>query len=333
MPENSNNKIIDSNSCFDDIKHTLTDMQKAISAIYALAAKGLPKKIAGGRLFDRELEQRCADPLYLDGFGYKVFSQNDEDGIIHEIFSRIGTTSKRFIEFGVQNGLETNTRLLLNTGWKGLWIEGSEAWVRDAGERFYTSIQEGNLRIHHAFITRDNINNLFETCGIVGPIDFLSVDIDGNDWHVLKEILGAQLIQPRVICAEYNALLPPADDPNDTSTDWVMEYTPEWRWVGDDCQGASLSAYYHLLRNYGFRIVGTSTAGINAFFVRQDVVESSEKKANRKLFASDSNGARPFYNPFRFVQQQYVTPFHGSIVNIRESMEHRIEVYKRMKLL
>ena len=72
-----------------------------------------------------ENKRRLDNPKYLDRFGYKVFSQNDEDGIITEIFNRIGTTNKKFVEFGVQNGLESNGHFLLHKGWSGLWIDGN----------------------------------------------------------------------------------------------------------------------------------------------------------------------------------------------------------------
>src|ERR1700758_747686 len=62
----------------------------------------------------------------LERYGFKVYSQCDEDGIIQEIFNRIGLTSSTFVEFGVGNGLENNTLKLLLEGWSGLWIEGNE---------------------------------------------------------------------------------------------------------------------------------------------------------------------------------------------------------------
>jgi len=74
-------------------------------------------------------ESKNKDKRILASYGYKVFSQFDEDGIIDEIFKRIGTTNKTFIEFGVGDGTENNTIYLLLQGWKGLWIEGSQNFV------------------------------------------------------------------------------------------------------------------------------------------------------------------------------------------------------------
>jgi hypothetical protein len=61
--------------------------------------------------------------LRLEGFGFKVYSQCDEDGIIQEIFRRIGTDNRRFIEIGCGDGSENCTAYLLHQGWSGLWID------------------------------------------------------------------------------------------------------------------------------------------------------------------------------------------------------------------
>ena len=58
--------------------------------------------------------------------GYKVFSQQDEDGIIDEIFNRIGSGGKKFVEMGLETGIECNTANLLLQDWSGLWIESNK---------------------------------------------------------------------------------------------------------------------------------------------------------------------------------------------------------------
>ena len=70
-----------------------------------------------------DLRARYSDDKRLEPAGYKVFSQGDEDGVIAEIFRRIGTTDRRFVEFGCGDGLENNTAYLLFQGWSGLWLE------------------------------------------------------------------------------------------------------------------------------------------------------------------------------------------------------------------
>src|SRR6476660_9739248 len=69
-------------------------------------------------------DPRQSDPRSLNRFEYKAFSQSGEDGILHEIFRRIGLEGAgTFIEIGVGDGLENNTLQLLQMGWRGLWLE------------------------------------------------------------------------------------------------------------------------------------------------------------------------------------------------------------------
>jgi hypothetical protein len=167
-----------------------------------------------------ENERRLQDPIHLDRYGYKVYSQNDEDGIIHEIFERIGTTNKTFVEFGVENGLECNTHFLLLQGWNGLWIEGSVRNYKEINEHFQRPLAKKRLVAVNSFITAENINQLIQDNGISGDIDLLSIDIDGNDYWVWKAI---DCVQPRVVAIEFNAKFPPP-------VEWVMPYDPEYAW-------------------------------------------------------------------------------------------------------
>ena len=152
--------------------------------------------------FEDATRARLKNKKCLEYYGFKVYSQNDEDGIIEEIFNRVGTTNKIFIEFGVENGLQCNSHYLLFKDWRGLWIDGDETYVKEIREKFAPVIANGKLNVLHAFITRENINELFVTGGVTGEIDLLSIDIDGNDWHVWRAI---NVVAPRVVVIEYNA--------------------------------------------------------------------------------------------------------------------------------
>jgi hypothetical protein len=203
---------------------------------------------------------RYQEPRRLNQHGYGLYSQADEDGILAEMFHRIGVTNKTFVEFGIGDGLENNTHALLLDGWRGHWIEGSESSVNQVKTTYHDLIQSGHLHISHAFITSDNIDSLIREHH-TGEIDLLSVDIDGNDFHVLNQIA---CISPRVVVAEYNARKGP-------SIDWVMAYNPQHSWDHTDYFGASLKAFEKLLANRGYRLVGCSISGVNAFFVRDDL--------------------------------------------------------------
>jgi hypothetical protein len=210
----------------------------------------------------REIKRQRSTKI-LSGHGYKVYSQFDEDGIIQEIFRRVGTTSRMFVEFGVGDGLENNTLALLYGGWKGLWIEGSSAYCERIRERLAPAIDSAHLRLINAFVTPENIDSLIGSVIAEREIDLLSIDIDGNDAHVLSRITA---VSPRVIVLEYNARFGP-------SISYCMSPDPEHMWRKTDRFGASLKYFEQLLRGQGYECVGCSLAGTNAFFVRKELLK------------------------------------------------------------
>lgn len=240
----------------------------------------LSNNITAGYQWDMKTKEHLMDRIFLEQYGYKVFSQNDEDGIIQEIFNRIGTTNKVFIEFGIQDGLESNTHYLLFKEWKGLWIEGDTSYYKEIQNKFRPVIENNQLKVINAFITKENINQLFLEAGVEGEIDLLSIDIDGNDYHVFEAI---SVVNPRVIIIEYNAKFPP-------NCEWVMPYNRFHLWDGTDKHGASLKALEILGDKKGYQLVGTNINGVNAFFVRKDLAKN--------LFPSPAT-AQNLYNPCR----------------------------------
>jgi hypothetical protein len=214
------------------------------------------------RAWDEEIEKpRHADPKRLVRYGYKVYSQNDEDGIIAEIFRRIGTTSRTFVEFGVETGVECTTARLLVEGWRGLWIESNAGSAAAIRRDFAPFIDGGKLRLQESRVTAENINALIGQGGISGEIDLISIDIDGNDYWVWKAI---DVVNPRVVVIEYNATLRPP-------MALVVPYRADAQWDGSNHYGASLEALVRLAAAKNYRLVGCSVAGVNAFFVRADL--------------------------------------------------------------
>lgn len=252
--------------------------------------------IVGGICWNVLTEKRLNNELALDSYGYKVYSQNDEDGIIQEIFKRIGTTNKIFVEFGVEDGLESNCHYLLHKDWSGLWIDGNSDNVSKIKDTFHPVIQSGNLQVKCAFITKDNINSLIREAGIIGEIDLLSIDIDGNDYYVWESI---DVIKPRVVVIEYNGKFPP-------DYAWKMEYNQNHVWNGSDLYGASLKAYERLGKKLGYKLVGTNVRGVNAFFVRSELTGD-------KFFEPSTSEA--LYNPLRLDLQWIAS--HPSVMCLK----------------
>jgi hypothetical protein len=207
------------------------------------------------------LRNRINDPKRLERHGFKVYSQYDEDGIIAEIFRRIGTTDRKFVEFGCGDGRENCTAFLLLQGWSGLWMDGSDRNVQHA-RRLWRE-HSHRLTVRQAFVTPDNINALLAEGGLTGEIDLLVIDVDGNDYHIMNAV---DVVRPRVVCAEYNAKFPPP-------VDWILPRNDKHVWDGSDQFSASLSAYTQLMVRKGYELVGCTLAGVNAFFVRRELVE------------------------------------------------------------
>ena len=201
---------------------------------------------------------RFKDPLRLLGAGHKVFSQNQEDGMIDEVFRRIGTASRRFIEFGVQDGLECNSAYLLTQGWRGAWIEGSAANVAKARETFAAYPVE----VVGRYVTVENADALIAELAKGEELDLLSIDVDSIDYWLWRAIVT---VKPRLVVIEYNASWPP-------SVRKTVAHDPAMHWDGTNFFGASLGAFEALGREKGYCLVGCSLAGVNAFFVREDLV-------------------------------------------------------------
>jgi hypothetical protein len=193
-------------------------------------------------------------------YGYKIYSQCDEDGIIAYIFSRIGEGDRVFVEIGCSDGLENNSHALVLNGWRGAWFDADSAKIKSLTNGLPAN---SRLLIEREFASPANVCSIVDR-GLrwlnVSDIDFLSIDIDGDDINVLATVL--KKIKPRVICTEYNAKFPP---PMKIS---ICTCPETGGWAGDDYQGASLCSFTDRLRGFGYRLIACNLSGVNAFFVR-----------------------------------------------------------------
>lgn len=201
----------------------------------------------------RAREFASLNPLLMRG--RKFYSQNDEDGIIAEICQRIGLTDPGvFIEFGVGDGLENNTILLLAKGWRGVWIGGQELRFNTAGSRKLKFLQRWVTIDNCAALMKEGLSQLQ-----VEDVDLISLDLDGNDLYFCEEILKAGK-RPRIFIVEYNGKLPPP-------VRWSMPYDEAYTWDQTDFQGASLQSFVDVFQRFNYRLVGCNLTGVNAFFV------------------------------------------------------------------
>lgn len=204
---------------------------------------------------------RFADPRNLNRHEHQLFSQFGEDGIIAEVFRRIGTTSRTFLEIGIGDGLQNNTAYLLMQGWSGGWADASEESIRACRERLQGPIAEKRLRIAQAFVKAENVRAIVDGLGVPADMDLFSLDIDRNTYYVWEALAH---LRPRLAVIEYNAAFPP-------EIDWKVEYDPDLVWDHTIYFGASLKALQLLGERLGYSLVGCGIAGANAFFVRNDL--------------------------------------------------------------
>ncbi len=194
---------------------------------------------------------------------FKVFSQFGDDGILQYLFSRIPAVDS-FIEFGVEDYTESNTRfLLLHDNWRGLILDGRPDLQDVLSSQGLPFLHD--LTVRSAFITAENINQLILEAGFSGEIGLLSIDIDGNDYWVWKAL---DAVNPQVVVVEYNAVFGAhraVTIPYDPSFQRRHAHT-SWLYFG-----ASLPALCQLGDSKGYAFVGCNTAGNNAYFVRKDL--------------------------------------------------------------
>lgn len=204
-----------------------------------------------------ELNQKTA----LKNAEFKIYSKVGEDGLILYIFSKVGATNHTFVELGVEEGRECNTaNLSLNFGWQGMIVDAGKEDIEKA--KAYYAGRSCKVKPVYCFITADNINGLLSGNGFRGEIDLFSIDIDGNDYWVWKQL---NAINPRVVVAEYNASL--------GLRPITMKYNPDFRYQSNLYFGASLAALTKLADSKGYILIGCDSQGHDAFFVRKDVAQ------------------------------------------------------------
>lgn len=209
--------------------------------------------------------ERYRDPRRLLAHGSQCWSQNYEDGMIAEIFRRIGPTTKTFLEIGVGNGTENNTTLLLSAGWNGWWIEADPAHCDSISTQLQKMPEAARrLKVKQAFVSPDNINGLLADLAIPREVDLFSLDIDLNTYHIWAAL---DQFRPRVVVMEYNAAFPPDQV-------WIHPLRADETWDYSQAYGASLKAFELLGTRFGYSLVGCDFTGNNAFFVRNDLVKN-----------------------------------------------------------
>ena len=193
---------------------------------------------------------------------FRCYSQFGEDGIIQWLIARVPVENETFVELGVGDYRESNTRFLLeHDDWRGLIIDSGDAHLRYLANN---PIQwRHSITGRQAFITRENVNDLVGSMAV--DLGLLSIDVDGMDYWIWEAVTA---VSPRIVIVEYNSLFGsnrPVVVPYQAAFDRAAAHHSYLYW------GASLPALAHLAEQKGYRLAGSNRTGHNAFFVREDV--------------------------------------------------------------
>ena len=218
---------------------------------------------------ERAVYSGVSADLSIHDWEAKIRSQNGEDGILLNLFSRINATSRRFLEFGCSSGIECNSaNLALGFGWSGLLLDADPTQVTKAKIFFddHLGAHRDRVDIRAGYVTPENINDLLADATPKGEeLDLLSIDVDSIDYWIWDAVDPAS--QPRVVVCEYNAGFGPTRSLTVTPREG---FDPFDQHPSGFYHGASVAALHKLATARDYQLIGCDSAGVNTFFVRRD---------------------------------------------------------------
>lgn len=251
---------------------------------------------------------RSIDETRPETWEFSGFSQNGEDGITDFLMNKILEPNRQFIEIGSSTGIDNNTAwLAIARKFSGLMIEGN----REASRLAEILLNRINLGVEcqNIFVNKDNIRELKSLSESLTP-DYLSLDIDGNDYYLMSEILNGGF-RPAVITVEYNSVYGPEKS-------LTIRYDPDFVFDMNGDQylyyGVSISAWKSFLAGFGYRFVCVDSRGVNGFFLMPDRFEKNFVSAIRGYEYREN-----FYQKRKYKsdwQQQFALIAHREFLEI-----------------
>ena len=210
----------------------------------------------------------------INKYEYKKTSQNNEDGIIDFIFSKLKINNFKTIEIGFDY-FENNSINIIKKIEKGLFIDGSEEKVFILNKIFKFIYPKKKLKAKNILINKENINStISENFEENDEIDFLSIDVDGIDYYLFQELN----FRPKIICIEYNFWY-------GKDLKCSVPYLENFVWeMGSLYSGASLLALNDLANSKDYYLIAIESSCVNAFFIRGDLKHNFEILDPEKSF-------------------------------------------------
>ena len=242
--------------------------------------------LALGALLSKQ--QWLLNSPHFNDYEFKIFSQWGDDGLIQYLIKNIKIENEVFIEFGVEDYSESNTRfLMMNNNWKGFVMDGSEEnMTKLRNQDWYWKYSLKNKAV---FITKENINGLLAETGLKN-IGLLHIDLDGNDAHILSE-LDLAVLNPAIIIMEYNAVF---GKERAISVPYDKDFYRTNKHYSNLYFGASLVALTYIANKKGYGLIGCTLAGNNAYYVQKNLLSDKirEKTVEEAFILSKARESR-----------------------------------------
>ena len=192
----------------------------------------------------------------LNKFEKKIYSQFGEDGIIQEIIKRVGEKNldKWCVEFGAKDGIsDSNTyNLIKNLDYNAVLIEGDKKFFNELKSNIKTD-KVVKINKFVSFEGSNKLENILQNTKIPKNFDFLSIDIDGCDYHIFEQL---ELFTPKIICIEFNHMIP-------NEVEFVQSKNFAFK------QGCSPKSLVNLAKLKNYHLVANTLT--NLFFVHENI--------------------------------------------------------------
>jgi hypothetical protein len=214
--------------------------------------------------FSKKANQKYSNNLdEINYYEYRKYSQNNEDGIIDYVFSKIKSYKINFIEIGFDYDENNSLNLLRNIN-KILLIEASKdkCFILNIILSIFYPLTK--KKISNTFVTKNNINKLINNFYSENEeIDCISIDVDGNDYFLMEAIN----FMPKLIIIEYNFWMCKEES-------ITIPYQEDYSWDGNIYYGASLLALNNLAKKKNYSLIAIDSSCTNAFFIRNDLAHN-----------------------------------------------------------
>lgn len=267
--------------------------------------------------------EQCVDEVHADmkklqlsEYAKNYFSQNGEDGIIEKILELLPSTDKWCVEFGAWDGeFLSNVRYLVTEKqYHAVFIEADSKRYETLKDNYVDNPNVSCINAFVGFGEDDGLDGILQSTACPKNFDFLSIDIDGNDYHVWKTI---KLFRPKVVCVEYNPMIP-------SDVDYVQLPDPLKQ------VGSGIKAFVRLGQEKGYELVGVTHT--NCFFVTQELFGYFDIADNSiaTLRENDAPDVRVFsaYSGELIYTRDVFLPWHG-LVYKRNEMQVLPRVLRR----